>query len=193
MFSQDEIRWIRRYGVRLDELPNGAAAPRTEAERHFVAVAGGGAVPQNDRERLWVRVQIACRYEESIKKATLCQDAMEMAAGLAAETLQLRKDFRELDAYCAELVSDIRWYDGDPDEAAARARRRLVRNVEYVTHFRDDDNFIGPPTIRFMFGHGWKWHAAEYLGPFPSALDNSEFAHAMRATYPDAAFGARSA
>lgn len=184
LFSQEEMRWIRRYGAKLDELANGARVPRTEAERHFVQVAMGGQMPRNDRERLWVRVQIACRYEESVKKALLCQEAMEVAVGLEAEARALRSEMREYEMLILEMQSDLRMQEGDLEEARRRARLELIRNVRWVKWDLDDSDFVGPPPIRFMAGQHPSWRPHEILCKFPSEIDHSDFANAMREAYP---------
>lgn len=146
LFSQDEIRWIRRYGARLDELANLALAPRNEKEEHFVKVAAHGGQPNTERERLWLRVQMACRFEDSIEKAALCMQALDAAAGLDAEARQLRIDMRDAEDQVAELLEALALAGGDP---AAKRRRSLSNVVSATMLFPRMGEREGPE--RFIF------------------------------------------
>ena len=41
-----------------------ALMPRTDRERHFLEVCEGRDDPTTERERLWLRVPIICRFPE---------------------------------------------------------------------------------------------------------------------------------
>lgn len=129
LFSQDETRWIRRCGARLDELDNLATTPRNDNEAHFVQVAAHGGQPNTERERLWLRVQVACRFEESIEKAALCTQGLDAAAGLDAEARQLRIDMRDAEHQVAELLEELALAGRD----AGALRKRSLCNVAFAT------------------------------------------------------------
>ena len=104
-FNADEITWIRRYGARLDEIACMRVAPRNERERQFLLVCVGDCLPTTDRERLWIRAQIVCRYEGSVERASRCLRAEEAAAALAAECARLRRDLRECEIESSAVIA----------------------------------------------------------------------------------------
>lgn len=103
--------------------------PRNDNEAHFVQVAAHGGLPNTERERLWLRVQMGCRYEESIEKAALCTQALDAAAGLDAEARQLRIDMRDAEHQVVELLEELALAGGDP----GALRKRSLCNVTFAT------------------------------------------------------------
>ncbi len=122
--------------------------PRSDAEKHFLAVCNGDVVPRTDRERLWLRVQVVCRYEQALQRAARTDLAEHQAAALAAEVAAMRWLVQDAEEMAAELLEEIAVTRGE----AYALRRRSIENVRYATSlFERDEPLVGPPTIRFMF------------------------------------------
>ena len=82
-FGPDELAWLSRYGTRLDRLATLAAEPRNDREKHFVRVCLGHEEPTSPRERLWLLMQVMCRYEEAAERAART-DVLEEEAGVCS-------------------------------------------------------------------------------------------------------------
>ena len=123
--NDDERRWIRRYGAKLDEIACLISALRTERKKHFLEVCEGRADPSNERERLWLRVQIICRFPEVAERSARADLAEHRNAALEAEILQLRRDLRDSESCVMEILEEPRMNGGHFDTR----RRRSVCNV----------------------------------------------------------------
>ena len=88
------------------------ADPLNERERQFLSVCMGQQSPTSDRERVWLRAQMVCRYEGSVERASRCSRAEESAAALAAECAQLRRDLRECELETGAAIAQAVVDDG---------------------------------------------------------------------------------
>ncbi len=129
LFTPEEVQWVKRYGRKLDQLSSFAREPANDRERHFVAVCRGDAQPTTDRERLWLRVRVVCRYEASLERATRCDVAEHHAATWAHENLQLRRDVRRLEQERDLLYEELQVYEQNP----RALQQRSIRNIDDVT------------------------------------------------------------
>jgi uncharacterized protein YifE (UPF0438 family) len=141
LFTQAEIKWIRKHGARLDELACGARVPETDAQQHFVSVCNGDAAPTTREERLWLRVRVATHYAASLERARRCDIAEHRAAVAEAENEDLRRALREVESYAMELVREVRLLGGEPDAI----RRQSLQNVEWSTPLFKSFEVVGPP------------------------------------------------
>jgi hypothetical protein len=104
--------------------------PRNERERQFLHVCMGDTLPTSDRERLWLRAQMVCRYEGSVERASRCSRAEEAASVLAAECAQLRRDLRECEIESSAAIARAMVDEGN---RAWRLEQRLaLMNVSKV-------------------------------------------------------------
>ncbi len=141
LFSDEEIRWVKRFGRKLDALASLASEPETDGERHFVAVCQGSAAPTTDRERLWLRVRVVCKYEASMERASRCDLSEHRAATLEREIRQLRRDLRRTEQERDLLLEEQQLRAGD----AGALLRRSIQNVDYATPlFATPPGFTGP-------------------------------------------------
>ena len=127
-FNADEIAWITRYGSRLDQIACMVAVPRNEREKHFLGVCLRHHGPTNDRERLWVRVQMVVRFEGVLERSARCDQAEEIAAGLAARCRQLEADLKDAEEVGVEFLPQIWMMQRETalaKDQADRATRRL--------------------------------------------------------------------
>ena len=127
-FSREEQRWIRRYGARLDAIACMVDAPRSDAEKQFQRTCQGAA-PRTDRERLWLRVQVVCRYQVAVDRAARLAMAEHLAEARGAEVASLVRINREAEEVAMELLEEVRRLGGDEDAL----HRRSIRNVEWTT------------------------------------------------------------
>lgn len=91
-FGPDELGWLRRYGARVDRLANLAAEPRNYCEKHFVRVCVGHEEPTTPRERLWLLMQVVCRYVEAADRAARTDVLEEEAVALRGSARVEGKD-----------------------------------------------------------------------------------------------------
>ena len=68
-FTRDERAFTTRYGARLDELACHRSNPANEKEQHFLRVCVGEEEPSSPSERLWLLVQLVCRYDAAAERA----------------------------------------------------------------------------------------------------------------------------
>ena len=129
-FNADEIAWITRYGSRLDQIACMVAVPRNERERQFLLVCMGNEWPTSDRERLWLRAQMVCRYEGCVERASRCSRAEETAGALAAECTQLRRDLREYELETSAAIARAMVDEGN--QAWRLSQRLALMNVRKV-------------------------------------------------------------
>lgn len=141
-FTFDERLFVARYGARLDELACMRVVPRNDAERHFVQVCIGEVEPSNDRERLWLRVQMVCRFERSIVRAAEADLARHDAAALRAENRALKAHVDHLERHVIELFDELRHYTGVPSFPTCNV-------VHASLQFRRPET-MGPPSRRFV-------------------------------------------
>ncbi len=141
-FTHDERLFVTRYGARLDELACMRVVPRNDAERHFVQVCIGELEPSGDRERLWLRVQLVCRYERSVTRAAEADLARHDAAALRAENRALKAQVDHLEGYVHQLFNELRHYTGTPSFPTCNV-------VHASLQFRRPET-MGPPARRFV-------------------------------------------
>lgn len=127
-FSGAEVRFVQRYGSRLDKIASMVEAPTTAAELHFYEVCVGNATSRNDTERLWLRVQLVCRYERSIALAARAE-ALEYELGpLQKENMALRRDLRDAELLAMEAIRELKMHTGE-----AQRPRPSICNVVHAT------------------------------------------------------------
>lgn len=102
-FSKEERAFITRYGSRLDELASFREGPTTEKEQHFVRVCMGEEEPSTPRERLWLFVQLVCRFEEAAGRSARVDLAEHDAFALRGENRKLKARCDHLEAYIVAL------------------------------------------------------------------------------------------
>ena len=107
-FGPDELGWLSRYGTRLDRLATLAVDPRNEREKHFVRVCLGHEQPTNARERLWLLMQVVCRYEEAAARAARTDVLEEEAVALRAFARAAKAKVDHLEAFALRLSSELR-------------------------------------------------------------------------------------
>lgn len=104
--------------------------PRNERERQFLLVCIRNALPTSDKERLWLRAQMVCRYEDSLERASRCSQAEEAAGAMAAECAQLRRDLRDCEIESGAAIARAVVDEGD---RAWRLEQRLaLMNVRKI-------------------------------------------------------------
>ena len=113
-FSGAEMRFIQRYGSRLDKIASMVEEPNTAAEQHFYEVCMGTATSRNDSERLWLRVQLVCRYERSIALAARAETLEYELGPLQQENMSLRRDLRDAEKLAMDAINELRMHTGGP-------------------------------------------------------------------------------
>lgn len=98
-FTKEEQAFITRYGSRLDELATHRDLPKTEKEKHFVSVCINQAGPTSPRERLWLVVQLVCRFQRVAARSVRADLAEHDAFALRAENERLKAKTDHLEAY----------------------------------------------------------------------------------------------
>lgn len=142
-FTKDERAWINRYGARLDEIACMAVEPRNDRERQFLAVCLRHELPQTERQRLWLRAQMVCRYEDSLERAARTDLAEHRNAAMRGELQQLRIDLRAAEHEAMQIVTELRMLRGDDGPEV----RRADANATWVTpRFRS--SATGEPVAR---------------------------------------------
>jgi len=136
-FTADERKLITRYGARLDELACLRDNPRDDSEKHFIDVCvTTGTEPRSAIERLWLLVQVVCRYQRSVERAARADMAEHDAVALWAENRALKAQNDHLELFTVRLQRELKELRGDAP--------RSLCNVDYVTpHFRVPE-FVGP-------------------------------------------------
>ena len=141
-FTRDERAFITRYGGRLDELASYRDGPRNEKEEHFLRVCGGEAEPDSPRERLWLLVQLVCRFQRAVDRAARADLAEHDAFALRAENAALKAKIDHLERYALRLQRE---------RGAAAAENPSVCNVVWATGlFAPREKVLGPPPVRFI-------------------------------------------
>ena len=102
-FTKDERAFITRYGSRLDALASYRELPSNEKERHFVSVCMGDAEPSTPRERMWLIVQLVCRFEAAATRSARADLAEHDAFALGAENTKLKSKNDHLEAFIVAL------------------------------------------------------------------------------------------
>lgn len=124
-FSKDERAFITRYGSRLDELATHREVPTNEKEQHFVRVCMGDAEPSTPRERMWLLVQIVCRFEAAATRSARADLAEHDAFALRAENTKLKARTDHFEAYIAQLGREL--------AAATEPKSASICNVVHAT------------------------------------------------------------
>jgi uncharacterized protein YifE (UPF0438 family) len=147
-FTREERAFITRYGARLDELACHRDNPRNDKEQHFLQVCVGTAEPESPRERLWLLVQLVCRYQRSVDRAARADLAEHDAFALRSENTALKAKNDHLEAYSYRLGREL--------ENATAERPPSACNVEHATlrfHRRDGSqpirSFVADPAFRW--------------------------------------------
>ncbi len=105
-FTRDERAFITRYEARLDELACHRTDPGNDKEAHFLAVCSGEE-PTSPRERLWLLVQLVCRYQRAVDRAARADLAEQDAFALRAENRALKAKNDHLERYAHGLAKRV--------------------------------------------------------------------------------------
>lgn len=124
-FTREERAFITRYGARLDELACHRTNPTNEKEQHFLRVCVGEDEPATPNERLWLLVQIVCRYQRAVDRAARADLAEHDAFALRAENNALKAQNDHLERHCVSLWRQL--------EQATAGRPASICNVVYAT------------------------------------------------------------
>ena len=111
-FTRDERAFVTRYGARLDELACFRANPSNDKEAHFLAVCSGEE-PTSPRERLWLLVQLVCRFQRAVDRAARADLAEQDAFALRAENRALKAKNDHLERYAHGLAIQVGRFNGD--------------------------------------------------------------------------------
>ncbi len=109
-FSSAEVRFIKRYGARLDQIASMVVEPKNEGEQHFLKVCLRNAMPKNDAERLWLRAQLVCRYEQSIERAARADLAEHENATLRHELTSMQQAVLEAESVTMEMINELKMH-----------------------------------------------------------------------------------
>ena len=126
-FTKDERAFITRYGSRLDALASYREPPSNEKEAHFVSVCMGDAEPNTPRERMWLIVQLVCRFDAVATRSARADLAEHDAFALGAENTKLKAKNDHLEAFIVTLQSGDYQFDDRP------ANVRPICNVVQAT------------------------------------------------------------
>lgn len=126
-FTADERKFIRRYGAKLDEIACMRANPVNDDELHFLQVCQRQAEPRTARERLWLYVQLVCRYERSLQRAARTDLVEYENDALRIENRALRADMTALEREYMEILSELKMHRGE------EVLKRPVCNVVWMT------------------------------------------------------------
>ena len=135
-FTKEERAFITRYGARLDELACLRDNPRTEKEVHFVKVCIGDEEPDSPRERLWLLVQLVCRYQRSVDRAARADLAEHDAFALRAENNALKAKIDHFERHVVTLTRELK--------AAMAERPQSICNVVYASLLFRRSEICGP-------------------------------------------------
>ncbi len=142
-------------------------APKTERQRHFLEVSEGRAEPQDERERLWLRVQIICRFPAVAERSARADLAEHRNAALEAEILQLRRDLRDAEGYAMEILEELRMHGGDFD---TRRKRSICKVVWMSPKFAPIVRAMGPPAVRMLMTPATRGVPTQVLQPSPVGI-----------------------
>ena len=146
-FTSDERAFVTRYGARLDEIACHRDDPRTEKEQHFLRVCVGDEEPTSPRERLWLLVQLVCRFQRAVDRAARADLAEHDAFALRAENDALKAKIDHLERYVVSLSSTLRAQaDGVPKTG--------LDNVRWASLVVKGAEVCGPPAMRFAIRPG---------------------------------------
>ncbi len=168
-FTRDERAFITRYGARLDELACFRSNPRNEKEQHFLRVCSGEEEPSSPRERLWLLVQIVCRYQRAVDRAARADLAEQDAFSLRAENRALKAKNDHLERYAHGLASRLARMD--------EARPAPVCNVVWMTPRFREPEICGPAPA-------WRVVSASRRGPPVAMLTTRGLTAIRRTTIP---------
>ncbi len=154
-FTRRERDFVTRWGAHMDELACLRTNPATDAEHHFVQVCLGHEEPKTIRERLWLFVQLVCRYDRSLTRAARADLAEHDAAALRAENRALKAKSDHLERYVVQLGRELR-------AATGEANPRIC-NVQWVSPLFRAPEVCGPPTMRFVMDVKHRGAPAGYL------------------------------
>ena len=126
-FTHEDRAFITRYGSRLDELATFRGSPQNEKEQHFVQVCMGDAEPSTARERMWLIVQLVCRFEVAATRSARADLADHDAFALRAENRKLKAKNDHLESFVVALQrGEYQIHDQPTDE-------RSICNVVQAT------------------------------------------------------------
>ena len=134
-FTRDERAFITRYGARLDELACFRSNPGNDKEAHFLAVCSGEE-PTSPRERLWLLVQLVCRYQRVVDRAARADLAEHDAYALRAENRALKAKNDHLERYAYGLAKRVARMDEE--------RPPPICNVLWMTPRFREPEICGP-------------------------------------------------
>jgi len=128
-FTRPERDFVARWGAHMDELACQRTNPVDDREQHFVRVCLGHEQPQTRRERLWVFVQMVCRYKRAVTRAARADLAEHDAAALRAENFALKAKCDHLEVYAHQIAEEFR--------AAAAAFPEICNLSTTAANFND--------------------------------------------------------
>ncbi len=99
--------------------------PANDKEAHFLRVCVGEEEPTSPRERLWLLVQLVCRYQRAVDRAARADLAEQDAFALRAENRALKAKNDHLERYAHGLAKRVQRMDEE--------RPPSVCNVVWVT------------------------------------------------------------
>ena len=126
-FTRDERAFMTRYRSRLDELATYRELPSNDKERHFVSVCMGDAEPSTPRERMWLIVQLVCRFDAAATRSARADLAEHDAVALRAENTKLKTKNDHLESFIGALQRGDHPLDDRPTEV------RPICNVVQAT------------------------------------------------------------
>jgi uncharacterized protein YifE (UPF0438 family) len=165
-FNDDERKWIRTHGAKLDEIACLVRVPSGDKEGHFLQVCLGHAPPRNERERLWLRAQLVCRHHLIADRAARADLAEHRAAAGAAENAQLRRDLREAESVAMECIEEVRMLTG----RNWTPPKRSWCNVDWVTPRFAQVELVGPMPIRWIVSEAWRGVPSQTFPPSLSRI-----------------------
>ena len=140
-FTREERAFVTRYGARLDEIASHRVEPRTERERHFLRVCIGADEPDSPRERLWLLVQLVCRFERVDGRAAKADLAEHDAFALRAENTAVKAKLDRMERYAYGLDRQVQRLEAELG--------RAVCNVVWMTARFCGTDSCGPAPRRF--------------------------------------------
>ena len=124
-FTREERAFVTRYGARLDAIATHRVEPRTDRERHFLKVCIGEEEPESPRERLWLLVQLVCRFEHVVNRAAKADLAEHDAFALRYENDAMKAKLDRMERHAYGLQRQVQRLEDDLE--------RSVCNVVWMT------------------------------------------------------------
>ena len=144
-FTSDERKFLRRYGAKLDDIACMRVTPANDDELHFLQECQRQSEPRTARERLWLYVQLVCRYERSLQRAARTDLAEHDTEVLRIENRRLQIDLTTLEREYMDILRELKMERGE------EALKRPICNVVWASpRFRM--RTASPDWTMFAFG-----------------------------------------